>query len=434
MQENIVQVIIIALGLFIYFIRPRWIFLFYIFLSPLFLPIVAQYYLVMDVESLSEINNVLYIAETRMIYLLILIELFKNVTIPKIPYIYIGTTILFFYILVVSILHDRIFFEHGLALTSPFILISMNSSLLPSLNGQKKILLIFLVYELLWCILNINGVYIYMAYYMSSFSYVDSSGETVALISGTFKRFNDLANFLSVCFVCLCLERFYFFRLSNKMFWVVSSLLLFMIVASGARISVVVSIVGLIMSLLLNIKRNGIPLLLILFSGIFLYLLLLNSDMFYDKLSIIPGADRIIEQFSEIVVKGDSKGATTSYSSYLINHFFEQHPVWGNWMEGRSDYAYGGPTSVEGYKTDARVAFTLVEYGVFGFFVFIIFFFLLFWQVSKMTQIKRGIYVFSAFFFILTMTENGIFDSRLLTIFYLYCCSTSVGDDVHYQC
>jgi hypothetical protein len=314
-------------------------------------------------------------------------------------------------------------------LTLVLLIILIDKQLIPTPKQITRFLTYFILFQLVFVIANNYGIYVYLTYYipevtvMPSGALIESFSERLAM--GTFQSFNSLANFLTTIFLFVSLEFFSGKRqLSLQNYIIISVVIGVMIVFTGARASLVLFFLIIILSNLSFIKHNS----RFFMFGSILFLLSLVFVMTFDTYGINEsenGVNRSLVGLSNSFdTKKDEDLSTVSLSTYLLDNYFWRSPFIGNGIAYKGEFAYGnkGVVSLTGFAADSRLAFILVEYGFIGFLLYMYFFITVFFFPRSMTpkSDQRKLYICFIYFFILTITENGFFDRYNISLFFIY--------------
>lgn len=416
MSVEISLYIVILLGLVIYFIKPNLFMLYCITIEPLVLPIIAWFLKIYNYENLHEIK--LRIIGTGIGFLLIVvffIEFIRHQRKINISNVLVSFAILCTYLFFFYLVHN---FDVDLYIIDvrqsmiPILVISllfMNPKFLPTMK-QKNIFIyiyFFILYELVWCVLNLNGIYIYECQYIENTTYRDIDGFTVDLVSGTFQRFSDLADFFSTIYLYVCILFFYEEKMSVKNFVFFSIVIFSIILISGAKVSFILVFFLIVYCCFTNWEKyKFIALSLIIGASVLLFMFL-----FYDMEALtinIPGLSRIVNQLHSIVHSSDkTEMGTLSLSAYLLDNFFWRNPILGTGLVSYyGSEAYGLSSA---FKTDARIAYILTEYGVLGFIAYLYYYYTIFKLLSKRMGHRSSLFLSFFYFFLLTITQPGFF-------------------------
>ena len=290
------------------------------------------------------------------------------------------------------------------------ILMSMNKEIIPSYKDSVVFLLLVIVVQVIWAILEFNGIYPYLIFY-TGYGSVASEG----LISGTFVRFNNMTNYLTTIYLCFSFDYFLNKKISAIFFLTISFVILFLILVSGAKMSIALFLFIWMVNIVFNMDQNK----MMAISTVIILLLLLSV---IDILSsTYDGIDRAMMGFISIF-EGNEEHNTSSLSAFLYENYFFRSPIIGNGLSWRGEYAYDSIKPLIDFKADARLMYTLVEYGIIGTMFYFIYFFKLLWMPVRIKSIHLRHFIFFSFiyFAIMTFTEGGFFDYCNIAIVFVY--------------
>jgi hypothetical protein len=120
-----------------------------------------------------------------------------------------------------------------------------------------------------------------------------------------------------------------------------------------------------------------------------------------------------------------SEGSTLEMSAYILFSHYNS-PLVGNGKGYRPEYYYGDPTDTYKnefiYRTDARLAFMLVDYGIIGLLLFFYLYATLFkgcylYGEEKTKYLYVGAFVY---FFLYSLTDNGFWDYVIFSVIFVY--------------
>ena len=308
-----------------------------------------------------------------------------------------------------------------LFLVMPTLALCSNENIRPQRSTLIKFMIVFTLVEAVFCLLNVTGIRLYS-------DIQDLNDWEDSLISGTFPRYNHLTNFLTTFYLMLSIAFYGLKIVSKKLYYAVTIILAVIILASGARMSVLLFIFVLGCSLILFERKNIFLLATIGIAGYMISISLIGS--FYStNLDQSNGLERNITGLVELFTTKSSEGNTLSLSDMVLLTCYND-PVIGNGMANREWSSYDFDSYPESIlKTDARLAFMFVEYGIVGCLLFIY----LFYGIFKTNIIKSDLkdnrmwIIITVYFILFTFTETGIFDMYMLTILSAF--AFSIEDD-----
>lgn len=382
-----------------------------------------------DEDELLITNSVCTIGSFYLFASLVVIRLLRGEKIDLSKNILIRWTILYMYILLMTCIthfsNDIIksYAIETFTLILPFIYLSMTETKQrPTAHELAVFSTIIVIIELVAVYLNTQGIYFTASSYLSA-NFRTETGETVNLVSGTFRRFNALTNYLTTLFLCISLQYFDDGKFKKYIYYSLAVAIGLMVLLSGAKMSLALYFYTIFICIYVYRRKK---LLSIAFLLVFAILIVGNSlPLIADA---FPGAERIINGFGDFMENGsDDDGMTTSLSDYLINQYFYDSPIWGNWRAWMGPNAYlWKHYDLTIFKSDARAAYTLVEVGLIGFVLYLWFFTsffeCLYKRVVNREQVKLKIIFI--YFAIMSLTEPGFFDPYTfpLSFIYLFCC------------
>ena len=430
MSNTSISYILLIVGLIIYFIRPRWVVLYYISLEPIFLPVIALKQGVINQDGMTEIRSIIDSGlAIRLFVVVFVIELFskyKTIKWSRFQSLLVALLFLCIYLISFYSFHtftSQLFYSdirNAILTILPLLLFTINRQLIPHSKQLKTYIFLLVLYQFLWCMLELTDtMHPYLAHYFDDTTYYDGLGEKVSLVCGTFYRYNGMANYLTTIFLALSIDFFYYRRISILFYSTVALLILGMVFISGAKISVVLLFYILIGVCMLNYKKYRLLLFSLVGIIISTYIFLLSFSSYLSDLSGLSGLNRTIEQMANYV-QSDSKNdqSTVSHSTFLIDNYFD-NPLLGNCYSYKGDRAYWKLRDLQTVKADSRLAYTLVEYGLIGFLIYMFFFLSAIKYAVEESANKKIIVLVFLYFFLLTISEGGFFEFRIVFLYYI---------------
>lgn len=435
-MQFIIDIIIIIIGIIIYLKRPKWVIFYWFSLEPILLPAISIITKSFTYEQFYELVEHLKILGRNYFFILILLEWYKKPNkIPKIGVIYTSFIVLMMYLTLTNIAtHFSLnilwgYFSELLSLILPLIFLIQKKEARPSVKQIIGYIKILLIIEIIATTLNLSGIYVYAHFYVSNFL-TTNTGEIIeiddsSLVSGTFSRYNALANCLTTLYLFISLEYF-----SNKthlkphIYHLFTLIIFIIVIFSGAKVSLVLLTFIYLMSCTFYYKQHLksflISWIITILTGIFILSFNNNSQ------NSNGGINRQIEGLSAFAQtdKDDDNQSTVGLSFYLLNNYFHKAPLLGNNISYKGEYAYGnrGICTLTHFKADARIAYQIVEFGIIGAFLYLVFFISIFrflmYKVNKNERIK--LIICFLYYFLLTMTEGGFFDRINLPLLFIY--------------
>ena len=304
----------------------------------------------------------------------------------------------------------------------PLILLILDDKIIPKINELILVIVILIILQLLWCLLELNGIYPYLVFYTPGYEGISEN-----LMPGTFPRFNAMTNFLTTIFLFLSIDYYLRKKIPLWIYSFIAVVVFVSILMSGSRMSLFLYAFVFFSTILLY-NRNKVQVLCVLTLFVIVACFAVGSGFLSDN----EGFERIVEGFTQFFNK---KGETTaSLSSYLIDNYFYNSPLWGNGLSWKGEYAYG---DIDGnYKADARLAFVLVEFGIIGLLLFLFYFVKIFNATKRIVPItmKKSLLLVFVYFSIFTFTESGFFDLHCIPYLFIYYFSVKRFYNEHSDC
>jgi hypothetical protein len=142
------------------------------------------------------------------------------------------------------------------------------------------------------------------------------------------------------------------------------------------------------------------------------------------------GINRIVNglsSFAQNKSSGMDDNSTVSLSEKLLDSYFYRSPLIGNGLSVKGDdYIFdidSKTNSLRSLKTDARLAFVIIDIGLIGLFLYMLLFFQLFKYMGHyLTRKGRlSLIIVYIFFLVFSVTESGFWDAfayPLIFVFY----------------
>ena len=423
---SLIILFLLVSGVAIYFLKPRYFFLYWLAIQPYVLPV----FFILFTNSMLPIEDnyipKLYFGNqnimSELMLLLFCISYVKENNSKLLRGIFLPFLLLVSFLFIqnynvgfrVGTLYANIITV--LWIIAPFILLLIDKNIRPKRENLIKFIYCFVYIQLLFCVLNLVGFRIY--------------GEVTgifddSLICGTFTRYNHMANYLAAFFLILSHEYFKNQGVSGKKYYLTALLIGLLIIMSGSRMTFLLYMFtaiyffcvyhGKIITILLSIV------IVMLFSTF-----VMGNNLFYGQnADEESGFMRNVVGLVNLANSEDlSQGSTLGLSLYLLVSKFDS-PLMGNGRAFRKDFFYGYPTDIpnEGvYMTDARLAYMLVEYGILGLSLF----FLLFISMLKVCYLysyehDKSLYVGIGIYFLLfSLTDGGFWDFFFFSFVFIY--------------
>ena len=429
--------LLIVLGLIIYFKKPRWVILYWLFILIFCLPPCAIINHAMTPIELSSLNNELAVTTRNYFAILIIIEIIKGKKIPRLSQVYASimffTIYLFFWSIMTHFSLHSIWsgVSELLSLVLPLIYILINKNKLPY---NHQILFFFkstIIIELIIVCLNYFNIYLFPSMYISQFveNYL---GELSLLddskITGTFSRFNALGNFFTTILLFISIHYFSCKNIKPTRYLIILIILIIPIALTGAKMSLVISFLMLLMCGLVYFKKHKLFTITTCVGSILFFIFIKNINTANLQIDNV-GIERQITGLTKFFNDADSdESSTAGISVYLLDKYFNKNPIIGCGYSYKGEFAYGtwGMVTLSNFRSDARLAYILVEYGLIGFSLYMLFFYSIFSYLYKNTSVtyRRNLLICFVYYLILTITESGFFDRMcfpLIFIYFIYC-------------
>lgn len=423
--KNLLYVVFIAIGLFVYARKPKYLMIFWLsaraFLFPLFMFIFNP-----NTSGTDGVYGLYYSLAAPLVYVMLII---LALTFIRTKTLELGKIKIPLFLLLVFLAGQNIYVGLNydalytsvlelLFLVMPTLALLCNESIRPSRSSLLRFMIIFVFVEAFFCILNTQGIRLYS-------DIQDMNTWEDSLIAGTFPRYNHLTNFLTTFYLVISFAYYFFHIMSKRLYFTITIVLAIIIMLSGAKISVILFLFVFVSSLILFEHKN-IFLLLTMGLAIYVCSVVLIKKFNSSNLDQSVGIERNITGLVELFTSKSSEGNTLSLSDMVLINCFND-PIIGNGMANREWISYDMDSYPESViKTDARLAFMFVEYGIIGCLFFIYLFYGIFMTNILRSDLKdRRIWLITIVYFILfTFTETGLFDMYMLTILSAFVFST----------
>lgn len=285
-------------------------------------------------------------------------------------------------------------------------------------NQIKYTFLFVLIVELIVALLN---NYLDIRLYISHYFLESKQLFANEFVSGTFKRFSDLAGFLSCLFVVLCCEYFVKNRISTKNFFPLIVMTSYVILLTGSRSALLISISSFIIFPIKDFKRHKKFVLLITILLFYLFSLVLHATLNNSEITTESnGIERNIIGLSNKFSKKNKQETTDDMSGDLLSKYGISLFGQAKTVHKSVESAYGD----ENYAVDSRLAFFIVEYGI------VYLFLSLFWfynssylSMRHLTKNdKQNINILFLLMLMLAITDDGLYSNVIFfsIIIYIY--------------
>ena len=426
----IINTLLVIIALAIYIKRPKMFFLYWISIYPFVLPIV---YLFLNpfLTPIEETFEPVLITYPGVILFLMFFLAFPKLGCPKLWVIMLPLSFLILFVSLKNIiigldihaLYDNV--RDIIWIVAPSFLLITNKKVRPNRNSFIHYIFLFVLIQSIFCLLNLCGIKIYGN---SSVDWEEN------LICGTFMRYNHMANYLSIYYLILMYEYMEHKRIERKIFLIMAVVIGTIILLSGSRMTLLLfSFVSIFFVLIYKSWKYSIASLFAIASFVGIYII--GNDSFDgQKADGGTGFERNAIGIINLVNSDDiSKGSTIDMSATVLYEYFKS-PLTGNGKSYRKEYYYGKPDDTYHnefiFKTDARLAFMFVEFGLFG----IVLYTLLFISLFKSGHLygeehKKSFYWGLGIYFLLfSVTDPGFWEKVIFSIVFVYVFSTIKSD------
>lgn len=422
----------------IYFVRPKMFFFYWLSIQPYILPV---FFILFKDSMMPMMDNYLpnlyfrypdtmtglmlllfcvsYIREkgSRTLMKVILLPLILISTFLFLQNIIVGFQPRSLYVNIISILRN----------IAPFILLLIDKRLRPNRESVVKFIKVFVYVQFCFSILNYLGFRIYG----DVTGFFDDS-----LICGTFTRYNHMTNYLASFFFILSNEYYECHGIKRKSFYLMSFLIGLLIVMSGSRMTLILFVFTAFYFFIIHQGKMKAILTLIIGSAMLGSFLIGNVKFGGQAANEGTGLERNLIGVVDLANSDDITEGNTLSMSAKIFLFYYNSPLMGNGKAFRPEFYYGHPTDTynnEGiFRTDARLAFMFVEYGVIGLFLFLLLYFATFKGSYMYSEEKRKILYIGAFiyFLLFSLTDNGFWEYVQFSVLFIYVFSIQKGRGV----
>ncbi len=424
-----IALLVLVIGLIIYKIRPRYVVLFWMTWQPFLIPLLVFLFGAYNPEDDALIRVAVNVTSTLFLFFtLVFLEILRGRKVGDGKHVVRQWTILYLYILLMTCathFSSSVLIMHlidTISLVFPFVYLFMiDEAKRPTLHELAVFSITLIGIEAIAVYLNTKGFYFYMSAYLNE-NFRTANGEYVNLVSGTFQRFNALTNYLTTLYLYISLQYYANKELSKVLYLVLSIMVGFMILLSGSKMSILLYVFTIIACVYCYQRKKIFRLLIS--TAILAILVYAGSKYLYVVADMFPGAERIVSGFEKLIESGhDSEESTTSLSTYLIDRYFYESSILGNWRTWMGANAYLWQNyDLTLFRADARVAYILVEFGLVGFVLYLLFFFSFFRVILKRVDNseRMKIKIIILYFCILTITEPGFFDPCIFPLSFIY--------------
>lgn len=430
-MSNFVLLLLILIGIAIYFVKPKYFFLYWLSIQPYILPVffllfasdftpVADKFLPLYFDFPSRLS-------TLMIFLFFFSCVRSGKGIQQLVFLFLSIFLLTLFMVVQNIVVGfsvKALYANGksiLWIIIPLALLIIDKRVRPSRDSFVRYMMAFVCIQLSFCIFNLLGFTIYGEV---------TGGFDKHLICGTFARYNHMANYLTVFFFILTYECFGCKNITRKKYFLMAFIIGLIILMSGSRMTLLLYVFTSFYFFLVFCQNKKIVITIVLASIFILGSYLKGNESFYGQdADEGTGMERNVIGVVDLANSDDlSEGSTLSMSAQLF-FLYLNSPYMGNGQLYREGFYYGDPkdpkdtyNNADIYRTDARLAFMFVEYGIIGLCLFFYLFFSMFKgcylfseEHSKALYLGAGLY-----YLLFSITDNGFWDLLIFSSILIY--------------
>lgn len=428
MDESVLLFLfVLLLGMSVYFVKPKYLFMYWLsvpaFVIPTFFFLFHPQY-----KGDQTIETFYFGYRTPLLFLLMVIAILEYLRYKKqrLKISLIPFCILVTFLVVQNVIRGvslgtlAINVREVVLLLIPTVVLSISPRIRPDRKGLILFLLLYLYVQFIFCALNIFGLRLYTIF-------SDSSSFADEYICGTFLRYNHLTNYLTTFYLALSTAYFVDSSIPKYFFISTSIIICFIIMASGARISVILFFLTIGLYLLF-FRSKKIVLLSVFFLLLIYGFITLSSkyDVGAGNADQGTGLERNVAGLMDLFETKSMDDNTLSLSAFLFLDYFN-NPLMGNGYAYRhtGEYELSDTLDEEIMRTDARMAYMIVEYGLFGCICFTLFFYgLIKCNMTQYGKNNKKMWIIIVLYYILfSFTETGMFDFMQLSMMSIYCAS-----------
>ena len=416
------------IGLLVYIFKPKMLFIYWILVNPILCPVLCLAGGIYDLDGTVDFLSTVPGYLSYLFIVIILLRFSKHQkSLYSLKKSLIILLILCFYFFFQSIITNfslqyiYLNIKEAVFIILPLMVMIFDKRTIPDLKHVFVVVSFIAIVELLFVFLNSLGVRTYVAWY----EHVLRTQEFENLATGTFFNGAGLADWICVLFLFVSVDFFSRRVIPFKYFLtftVVSSICL---LAAGSRMPIVLTAISFTLLIFLYAKK---------YKFLFVFILLiafgtLNWLGSYQggEISKNDGVNRIVEgltSFTQNKKNKEDDGSTVRLSEKLIDEYFYRAPLFGNGRESLGDKAYSISDSlseVTNLRADAHFAFMLVEFGIVGLLLYLLYFYNIFRDITRGKQYaKKIVTVVFVSFTIFSITEGGLWDNSLFPYTYIY--------------
>lgn len=413
------------LGLIIYFIKPRCLFIYWLGVTPLVTPIFFFLFPV-DNETFFDLYFTSYRPLGYMLCVILILEYIRHphLILKDKMVIYGSISLLAFLIIqnvniafsISSCLND--IFDVSF-MVCPLFLLARFQGVRPTSNALIAFVKFVVILQAVCCFLNFLGIRIYKSIY------IYDSFELNA-ISGSFARYNHMANYLTTLFLFISVWYFVTKIISKKTYIELTIIIGILVLLSGAKASLLLYLLVFFSFLYLQSRSKVKRIIMFIAPCIISFLLLFYiKGINQGEAEKVSGLERNIYGLAHVFQSSSKNDDSTLFLSTLLYERFFDNPILGN---GYLNYdidkystSIGNWYSVDVFLSDARLLFTLVEYGILGTSLYIFFYFSVFRYIKESTHLKNVyVWLIAGYYILLTVTEIGIFDIYIYAMIFIF--------------
>lgn len=430
-MSTIVLLLLLLIGIAIYFVNPKSFFLYWLSIQPFILPVFYLLF-VNDFTPVADKFLPLYFEFPQklgflMVFLLLLSFHRSDKGLKSLKVLFLPLFLLASFLLVQNILvgfDARALYTNAKSIlwsVVPLALLVVDKRLRPTRKSFIRFIFVFVYVQSFFCILNWGGITIYGDV---------TGGFDEHLLCGTFTRYNHMANYLTVFFFILTYECFGSKRIKRKKYFGMAFLIGFLILISGSRMALMLYVFTCFYFFCVYYQNKKFVFITIVLSVLLLGFYLKGNKNFSGQgADEGTGYERNMIGVIDLANADDiTEGNTLSMSAQVL-FFYLNSPYMGNGQLYREGFFYGNPkdprdtyNNADVFKTDARLAFMFVEYGIIG----LCMFFYLFASMYKGCYLyseekNKALYWGAGLYFLLfSLTDNGFWDYIIFPSILIY--------------
>lgn len=277
-------------------------------------------------------------------------------------------------------------------------------------------LVIIIIAELILAILNhFTGIHLYAYHYTIDDIMHD------ATTSGTFRRFSTLGAFLAIVQVFPATSYYLYREISFKLYLAITIAIGAVTTMTGSRTGFYAFIAANLIPLLFNYKSNKKHMAIIIIAIICLFPLTYSVSTLKSSYEVDNGFERILYGIVEKTnKKASGYGEGTDNMTYdLINRYFTLDPLGNGYSAKRNpEVAY----RMNNVTNDCILAYYLVDRGWLYFLISFVYFLSIVKGVFPYMndKQKKGVITIFTVAFIMTITDEGIYNILNFTLIYVY--------------